>query len=118
MLDLDTAPFLALLKAYRANDATLFKSKFLEMKQPRNLHWSLASRLASFALADRNAEMLKAVLEIHDSKGLHWLFNADYNYLKHEGTQPEIIRIIESSGFQSMVPPGKRFSDLHPLDYL
>jgi hypothetical protein len=46
--DLDTAPLLATLRAYRSNDVANFKSAVHEMDQPRtrNIRWTLYSVLA------------------------------------------------------------------------
>jgi hypothetical protein len=81
------------------------------------VRWSLCRILATLALEDQNAEMLKAILDVHDRQ-LEWEFHRTFDSFEHEGGDPEIIRIVKKSGFKSMIPPGKRFSDMHPLDYL
>jgi hypothetical protein len=62
--------------------------------------------------------MLEAILEVHGNRRVEWAFHADFDGLKHEGTHPDIVRIVENSSFKSMIPQGKRFKDLHPLGYL
>lgn len=80
--------------------------------------WELCSRLATLALDDGNAGMLKAILEVHGKNRIQWPFHYHFDLLKHEeGGDPELISVVENSEFRSMVPPGKRFSDLHPLSY-
>lgn len=85
----------------------------------RRFHrWELCSKLATLALNNRKAEILEAILEVHGKERIEFPFHHAFDNLKHEGGDPELVRIVEKSKFESMVPSGKRFSDLHPLDYL
>jgi len=125
----DTDLLLKTLKAYRSTDTAQFTSCLGELDEVYDsgksgwrcgtapLRWSLCRSLATLALEDQNAEMLKAILDMHDHQ-FEWEFNRTFDNYKHEGGNPEIIRIVEESGYTSPVPLGKRFSDLHPLDYL
>lgn len=78
----------------------------------------LCSKLAILALNGGNVEVLKMILDTHGEKDIHWPFYHSFDLLKHDGGDPDLIRVVEESKFESMVPPGKRFSDLHPLDYM
>jgi hypothetical protein len=78
----------------------------------------LSSRLATDAIANENADILEAILEVHGRGPIEFPFHHYFDTLKHEGDNPTIVQIVEDSGFKSMVPEGKRFSDLHPLDFL
>jgi hypothetical protein len=83
----------------------------------------LCNSLACVAILGPNPKILEAILEIHGNRRIRWNFHAAFDYLKHAGPDapPEVletVRVIENSEFKSMVPEGKRFSDLHPLDYL
>ena len=79
---------------------------------------SLSTDLMVDAISIENADMLEAILEVHGSGPIHWTFHHYFDTLKREGDNPTLVQIVEDSGFKSMVPEGKRFSDLHPLDYL
>jgi hypothetical protein len=78
----------------------------------------LSSRLAINAIADENTDMLEAILEVHRCVPIDFPFHHYFDTLKHEGDNPTLVQIVEDSGFKSMVPEGKRFSDLHPLQFL
>jgi hypothetical protein len=88
-----------------------------EMYGRKQVGWSLCTALASLALEDQNAEMLKAILEEH-SGVLDWDFNRIFDKYKHEGGNLEIISIVENSGFENVIPPGKRFSDVCDLEFI
>lgn len=79
---------------------------------------SLSSRLATDAIANDNAGMLETILEVNKNSSIDFPFHHYYDTLKHEGNNPAIIQTVEDSSFKSMVPEGKRFNDLHPLDFL
>jgi hypothetical protein len=119
MSPLDMGPLLITLKAYRSNDTAQFKTSIPEMDKAygRVVRKRLCEHLALLALEAKNAEMMKAILAVHKGEIL-WQFHREFDRLKHEEGHQEIIDIVESSGFQSMVPRGQRFSDIHPLDYL
>jgi hypothetical protein len=76
----------------------------------------LMPELADTALESRNKEMLEAILDHHDGR-YNWWLSYELDRLKHEDGNEEIVQLIENSNFRSIVPPGKRFKDLHPLDY-
>jgi hypothetical protein len=111
-----------MLKAYRSDNVAQFKSSMLEMDELYGpfIRYSLCSSwLAVLALEARNAGMLHAILQVQEDQSFDWPFHRAMDDLKHEtGGDPEIIRMVEEAGFKSMVPPGKRFYDMHPLDYL
>lgn len=67
-------------------------------------------------MRQKDLHMLRLVMprSVHH----HFDFDAQYDTMKHKGTDPEIVEYIDGTGFKSMVPRGKRFSDMHPLDYL
>jgi hypothetical protein len=80
----------------------------------------LCTRLASIALRDRDAKILEALLEVHGDGNIEMGFHRDFDILKHEGKDPEdaeIVRIIENSKFESIVPPGERFR-FHPMEFM
>jgi hypothetical protein len=90
----------------------------MEKGNPQFQRWELCSKLATNAIFAGNAKMLEAVLQVHGNHRIEFPFHHAFDTLKHEGGDPELVRIVENSKFESMVPAGKRFSDLHPLDYL
>lgn len=78
---------------------------------------NLCRSLATLALEQQNADMLKVILDERVGQYL-WDFQRMFDNLKHDGSNPDLVRLIENSDFESCVPPGKRFSDLHPLDMM
>jgi hypothetical protein len=100
-----------------------FRSGLNELKE--NLRTGLCSTLACLAIRDPNPKLLKEILEVHGKNAIRWDFHAKFDGLKHQAADVdadadvlETVRVIENSEFESMVPEGKRFSDLHPLDFL
>jgi len=117
----DTTVLHRTLKAYRSNDVVNFKSALNELN--KNLRPGLCVSLACLAILVPNPKILEAILEVHGKRRIRWNFHAAFDQLKHEGVNShpdalETVRIIENSEFKSMVPEGKRFGDLHPLNYL
>ena len=88
-----------------------------EMYGRKKVGWSLCQALASLVLEDQNVEMLKAILEEY-SGVLDWDFNRIFDTYKHEGGNPDVISIVENSCFESVIPPGKRFSDVCDLEFI
>jgi hypothetical protein len=120
---LDTTPMFNILKGFRTSNVEQFKSGIYEMDKARygpSRRRRLCSKLATTALANRDAKILEALLEVHGDNDIEWFFERDFDTLKHEGHGPvdaEIVRIVENSSFKSMVPPGERFR-YHPLDVM
>lgn len=111
---------LPLLKAFRSDDVEQFKSSIPDMdfKYGLQRRRGLLSHLATVALETKNGVMLKAVLDVHGAEVIQWQFHWHFDKMKHDGSEPEIVRVIEESQFVSMVPPGKAFLDMHPLDWM
>jgi hypothetical protein len=72
--------------------------------------------LAMHALLVRDAKMLKAVLDEHAD--IDWPFHKEYDSIKYKWSERKILRVVRKSRFKSMVPRGKRFHDLHAMDYM
>lgn len=81
-----------------------------------NARQFLCRYLSTVALVERKADILREILK--EDFQFHWTFDANADAVKHDGSAPDIVKVIEESRYVSPVPPGKRFSDLHPLDYL
>jgi hypothetical protein len=68
------------------------------------------------ALYEKKIGVMKPILETNRQQ-CEMSFEAGYDYLKQlPKTNRELLRVIEESGFKSMVPPGKRFHRL-PIWY-
>jgi hypothetical protein len=107
-----------MLMGFRSSDLTQFRAGIDAMGDARqNNHGGLFRKLATLALVARNPPILEAVLEVYHSQ-MEWQFDAQFDSMKHKGSDPEMFRIIEKSGYKSPIEPGKKFSDLHPLDYM
>jgi hypothetical protein len=109
------------LKTYRSNDVTNFRSALAELN--KNISRGLCGSLACLAIQVPNPKILKEILDINGKEEIRDNFHAAFDQLKHEGAVAdaevlETVRVVEISEFRSMVPEGKRFTDLHPLDYL
>jgi hypothetical protein len=118
---IDTTVLHKTLKAYRANDVASFKSALHELK--KDLQPGLCESLACLAILVPDPKMLEVILEVHGKNDIRFNFHAAFDSLKHDkaASDPiaaEAVRVVEKSEFKSMVPEGKRFKDLHPLDYL
>jgi hypothetical protein len=108
------------LKAYRANDVENFESALNEVYE--DFQPGLCNSLGCLAILVPNPKMLEVILKVHGKRRIRFSFHAAFDSSKHEGPDTndvrETVRVIEKSEFRSMVKPGQRFSDLHPLDYL
>lgn len=109
------------LKAYRANDVGNFKAALNEVFE--EFRPGLCNSLACLAILIPNPKLVEVILEVHGNKRIRFNFHAAFDSLKHEGPGAnedvrETVRVIEKSKFESMVEPGKRFRDIHPLDYV
>jgi hypothetical protein len=119
---LDTTAILQMLKGFRTGNVQQFKSSLHEMDKCEYGAYrrqELCSKLATVALTNRDAGILEALLEVHGDRKIDSWFHGLFDFLKHEGKDPgdaELVRIIETSKFKSMVKPGKRFRH-HPLDH-
>jgi hypothetical protein len=98
-----------------------FKSALLEINT--NIRRELCKSLACLAIQVPESRTLETILEVHGKKDIQWNFHAAFDQLKYSGADAdadiiETVRDIENSEFESLVPEGKRLSDLHQLDYL
>lgn len=73
--------------------------------------------LALHALSVRDAKMLEAVLDEH-ADDIEWPSHNEYDEIKYKLSEWKIVLVVRKSRFKSLVPRGKRFRDLHLLDYL
>ncbi|KAF2420129.1 hypothetical protein EJ08DRAFT_31291 [Tothia fuscella] len=117
----DTAPLHTTLKAYRSRNAKEFKAGIQEMDRVYGTSYHSSTlykrALAMHALLLRDATMLKAVLdELFDD--IDWPFHEEYNRIKYRWNEQKIARVVRKSIFKSIVPRGKRFRDLHAMEYM
>ncbi|KAF2429954.1 hypothetical protein EJ08DRAFT_679477 [Tothia fuscella] len=109
------------LKAYRADDIETFEAALKEVYE--DFRPGLCSSLACLAILVPKPKILEVILKVHGDKRIRFNFHAAFDELKHEGpTASEDVRetvcVVEKSKFKSMVPLGKRFMDIHPLDFM
>jgi hypothetical protein len=119
----DTAPIFQVLKAFRADDVAAFRAGLDKMDETYfkrherrvscpSLRWALCHYLATVAIYEKKIGVMKPILET-DHKQCEMAFEAAYDNLKQfPKTNRELLRVIDESGFKSMVPPGKRFHRL------
>jgi hypothetical protein len=65
---------------------------------------------------ERDVNMLRTLLK-EDISSFDVAFDATADILKHDGSAPDIVKVIDESRYVSPYPPGTRFRDMHPLDY-
>jgi hypothetical protein len=74
-----------------------------------SLRSSLCRNLATLAINHERVEIMGPILESTPHPGVM------YDHIKRTGSNPELIRVIDESDFESWVPKGKKFSDF-PYD--
>jgi hypothetical protein len=82
-----------------------------------SLRWALCHYLGVIALWEKKIGLLKPILESNNTE-FEWAFHREYEKLKQlPKTNREILRVVDESGYKSIVPPGKKFDRL-PIWYL
>jgi len=107
--------------SYRSRDVDRLRSNLEQVDQAygtdggASVRKSICSRLCTVALIERNTNMLRTVLQ-KDLSSFDLAFHWTADDLKHDGSAPDIVKVIDESGYVSPLPPGKRWRDIHPLD--
>ncbi len=104
--------------AYRSGDIDRLRSNLDQVDQAYrtdegpSVRKSICRHLCTIALKERNANMLWTVLQENIS-----YFDRDFEWgvddLKHDGSAPDILKILDESGYVSPFPPGQRWFEQH-----
>jgi len=122
----DTRPLYDAFHAYRVNDAEALKAglddvdKIYGTERP-DMRRTLCSILASTALAEKKADMLRVMLqEDHPYPWLryHSYFNKIYDDYLRSGSAPELLKIADEAGYESHLHPGMTWRDFRQLDMM
>jgi len=105
--------------AYRSGDVDRLRSNIKQVDQAdgTDVRKSICSRLCTIALLERNTNMLRTVLQ-KDLSSFDLAFHWTADDLKHDGGAPDIVKVIDESGYVSPLTPGRRWRDVHPLDLM
>jgi hypothetical protein len=120
----DTTTVFQVLKAYRSDDVAALSTGLAEMDHayealgdPESLSRSLSRRLATLIVREQKEkiEILELILEkCHIDMGID--FEIGYHNAKKNKSKPDLIRVIDASGFKSRVP--RVMSGRKALDWL
>jgi len=108
--------------AFRSGDVDRLRSNLEQVDQVYgtdgnpSVRQSICSRLCTLALKERNTNILRVVLQ-KDLSSFDLAFHLDADDLKHDGSAPDIVKVIDESGYVTGLPPGQRWRDVHPMDW-
>ena len=113
----DTTPIFEVLRAYRSNDVAAFNAGISDMdrvyealKDPESLSILLCRTLADLIVGGREKkiEILKITLEkCHgDMADMAMDFEMGYQSIRKDKSNPDLLRVIDASGFKPLVPRG------------
>jgi hypothetical protein len=63
------------------------------------------------------ADILKTILDEKIGQ-FEYDFHIVFDGMKHDESNPDLIRVVKNSDYKSPSMPGKRWSDIHPLNRL